>query len=180
MRWSLMQSFDDIYILDLHGNAKKKETAPDGSKDENVFDIQQGVSIALMVKTGKKAQGVLANIWHNELFGKREDKYNILNQSGFSAINAKLNPSSPYYAWVVRDETELVSYNLGFSVQVLFPINSVGIVTSRDDLVIDSNKENLTKRMQLFFNLSPTEAKQTLAINESKSWSVETAQQKMI
>ena len=178
MRWALMQSFDDIYILDLHGNAKKKETAPDGSKDENVFDIQQGVSIALMVKTGKKAKGKPANIWHGEIFGKREHKYNALHHSNFSSINTKLEPSSPHYTWVARDETELASYNLGFSVQALFPVNSVGIVTSRDDLVIDSDKENLTKRMQQFFDLSPAEAKQKLMINENKSWTVASAQQK--
>ncbi|MDP3334537.1 MAG: type ISP restriction/modification enzyme [Methylococcaceae bacterium] len=178
MRWALMQSFDDIYILDLHGNAKKKETAPDGGKDENVFDIQQGVSIALMVKTGKKAKAKPANIWHGEIFGKREHKYNALNNSDFNVINTKLEPSSPHYAWVARDETELASYNLGFSAQALFPVNSVGIVTSRDDLVIDSDKENLTKRMQQFFDLSPAEAKQKLMINENKSWTVASTQQK--
>lgn len=177
MRWALMQSFDDIYILDLHGNAKKKETAPDGSKDENVFDIQQGVSIALMVKTGKKAKGVSANIWHGDIFGKREHKYNELHHSNFSAINTKLEPSSPHYAWVKRDETELANFNAGFSVQALFSANSVGIVTSRDDLVIDSNKEQLTKRMGQFFNLTPSDAKQTFAIKENKSWTIAKAQQ---
>ena len=178
MRWSLMQSFDDIYILDLHGNGKKKETTSDGSKDENVFDIQQGVSIALMVKTGKKAKSKSANIWHKEIFGIREHKYNELHRSNFSAINSKLEPSSPHYAWVSRDETELASYNLGFSVQALFPVNSVGIVTSRDDLVIDSDIGNLRKRMHQFFDLSPTEAKQKMMINENKNWTVAKAQQK--
>jgi predicted helicase len=178
MRWALMQSFDDIYILDLHGNAKKKEIAPDGSKDENVFDIQQGVSIALMVKTGKKAKGTSANIWHGDIFGKREHKYNILQRSNFSAINTKLEPSSPHYAWVQRDETELANYNAGFSVQTLFPVNSVGIVTSRDELVIDVDKDGLIKRMQQFFSLTPSEAKQQLAIKENKSWTVAGARQK--
>lgn len=178
MRWSLMQSFDDIYILDLHGNGKKKEIAPDGGKDENVFDIQQGVSIALMVKTGKKAKNKPANIWLGEIYGKREYKYNALHHTDFSSINTKLEPSSPHYAWVMRDETELAIYNLGFSVQTLFPVNSVGVVTSRDDLVIDSDKENLTKRMRQFFDLSPAEAKQKLMINENQSWTVAKAQQK--
>ncbi len=50
MRQSLMRTFDDIYVLDLHGSAKKRETCPDGSKDENVFDIQQGTAICIMVK----------------------------------------------------------------------------------------------------------------------------------
>jgi len=178
MRWGLMQSFDDIYILDLHGNAKKKETAPDGSKDENVFDIQQGVSIAFMVKTGKKAQGALANIWHGDIFGKREDKYQVLNESDLSVINTKLQPSSPHYAWLMRDETELDNYNLGFSVQALLPVNSVSVFTARDGLVIDRDKEVLKKRMQQFFELSPIEAKQKFDINENQGWSVASAQKK--
>jgi predicted helicase len=53
MRESLMETFDKIYILDLHGNSKKKETAKDGGQDENVFDIQQGVSINIFVKKKK-------------------------------------------------------------------------------------------------------------------------------
>jgi predicted helicase len=210
MRWSLMQTFDDIYILDLHGNSKKKEAAPDGGKDENVFDIQQGVSIALMVKTGKKSATVipakagiqieldvkktkmdsrfcgndevesklLANIFHLDLFGSRESKYHALSELSFSAIQHQLAPSSPHYAWVQRDETELENYNLGFSVQTLFPINSVGIVTSRDDLVIDSNKENLKQRMQQFFSLSAAEAMHKFSLNENQSWTVAEAQRK--
>ena len=59
MRKNLLESFDEIYILDLHGNAKKRETAPDGSKDENVFDIMQGVSINLFIKTGNKSSTVI-------------------------------------------------------------------------------------------------------------------------
>jgi len=45
-----MQTFDEIYIMDFRGNAEKRERCPGGSKDENVFDIQQGVAICLMIK----------------------------------------------------------------------------------------------------------------------------------
>lgn len=54
MRNHLMKTFDHIYIIDLHGNSKKKEISPDGSKDENVFDIQQGTAIFIGVKVGEK------------------------------------------------------------------------------------------------------------------------------
>ncbi|ADI30486.1 type ISP restriction/modification enzyme [Methylotenera versatilis] len=173
MRWALMQSFDDIYILDLHGNAKKKETAPDGGKDENVFDIQQGVSIAFMVKTGKKAKGASANIWHSEIFGKREYKYNYLNQSDINLINTRLKPSIPHYAWVERDETELVNYSLGFSIQALFPINSVGIVTARDNFTIHHSKEAVKKTIQKFLSINDDIARNEFSLGaDVRDWKV--------
>ena len=78
MRWSLLQSFDKIYIIDLHGNVRKKETAPDGSLDKNIFDIMQGVSINIFVKTGKKKKGDLAQVFHQDVYGDRESKYDFL------------------------------------------------------------------------------------------------------
>ncbi|MFZ4549808.1 MAG: Eco57I restriction-modification methylase domain-containing protein, partial [Bacteroidales bacterium] len=72
MRWNLLKTYDKIYTIDLHGNAKKKETAPDGSVDENVFDIMQGVSINIFVKTGKKKTNELGKVFHYDLYGKRE------------------------------------------------------------------------------------------------------------
>ena len=104
MRKHLMQTFDKIYILDLHGNAKKKETSPDGSKDENVFNIQQGVSINIFVKTGKKNPDELAKVYHTELFGEREKKYEYLNANDISTAGYKeLPPTEPYYFFVPKD-----------------------------------------------------------------------------
>lgn len=179
MRWSLMQTFDDIYILDLHGNAKKKESTLDGGKDENVFDIQQGVAIAIMVKKSQNSKKNLANIWHGDLYGLRENKYKILHKSSIHNLcNAKINPSAPHYACVIRNETLVQEYQKGFSLQELFPVNSVGIVTSRDQLVIDEDKENLSNRIKKFFTLSPSEVKASLGVNENKSWSIERVQSK--
>ena len=76
MRQSMMQTFDEIYILDLHGNSNKKETCPDGSPDKNVFDIKQGVSIGIFVK--KKDNGAPAKIYHADLHGLRKYKYEWL------------------------------------------------------------------------------------------------------
>ncbi len=87
MRKSLMKTFDKIYILDLHGNSKKKETAPDSSIDENVFDIQQGVSINIFIKVGKKVEGKLAEVFHRDLYGKRKDKYEFLLNNSMSTVD---------------------------------------------------------------------------------------------
>ena len=93
MRWSLLQSFDEIYILDLHGNSKKKETAPDGSADKNVFDIQQGVSINLFIKTGKKKAGELARVFHHDLY-TASGKANIsfYGKTISTKLNSKILP----------------------------------------------------------------------------------------
>ncbi|MBE6192370.1 MAG: DNA methyltransferase [Rikenellaceae bacterium] len=151
MRWSLMQSFDKIYIIDLHGNSKKKEVCPDGSKDENVFDIQQGVSINIFIKNGKKHKGELAEVYHYDLYGKRDVKYNYLLEHSFSTTDfTRLSPTAPFYFFVNRSTANEEVYNRGFSVNDMFPLNNVGVVTSRDGLVIDSDKEALLSRIKYF------------------------------
>ena len=126
MRWNLLQSFDVIYIIDLHGNSKKKERAPDGSVDKNVFDIQQGVSINLFVKTGKKKGAELARVFHHDLYmARRQSKYKFLWDSNFTQIDfAELKPQAPQYFFVPMDYELQSEYELGFSVNELFSKNS--------------------------------------------------------
>ena len=140
MRKSLLESFDEIYILDLHGNAKKQETSPDGSKDENVFDIMQGVSINLFIKTGKKAKGSLGQVFNHSLYGKREEKYNALNDGEISSLPwQKLDVIAPDYFFSVKnfDNTDL--YKNGFSVIELFSLIGSGISFRKDSLLIRQN-----------------------------------------
>ncbi|MDR1182971.1 MAG: DNA methyltransferase [Bacteroidales bacterium] len=133
MRWNLMKSFDKIYILDLHGNSKKKEVAPNGNKDENVFDIQQGVSINIFIKTGDKPKGTLAEVYHYDIFGKRQMKYEFLTNNDFSLLKwTKLNPSSPEYFFAPKNYDSYNEYSTGFKIPELFIENSMGI-TSGDD-----------------------------------------------
>lgn len=173
MRWSLMQSFDEIYLLDLHGNSNYKETAPDGGKDENVFDIKQGVSIALMVKTGKKKAGALATIRHVDLFGKRQHKYDVLDAASFENLPWQtLIPSKPNCLWVPRSDALMDKYLLGFGIQELFPVNSVGIVTSRDGLVIDTDRGQLVNRIKTFFELDEATVKTQLGVGENSGWKI--------
>ena len=151
MRWNLMQSFDKIYIIDLHGNSKKKEACPDGSKDENVFDIQQGVSINIFIKKGKKRKGKLAEVYHCDLYGKRKVKYDYLSEHTFSTTDfTRITPTAPFYFFMKRDTANEALYNGGFAVNDMFPLNNVGVVTSRDRLVIDSDKEALLSRIKYF------------------------------
>ena len=133
MRKHLMQTFDKIYILDLHGNAKKKETSPDGSKDENVFNIQQGVSINIFIKTGKKKPDELAKVYHTELFGEREKKYEYLNANDLLTAGYKeLTPTEPYYFFVPKDFSVQEEYDKGFSIEKLFLVNTSGVKTHND------------------------------------------------
>ncbi len=152
MRKHLLETFDDIYILDLHGNSKKKEKAPDGGKDENVFDIQQGVSINIFVRKNNKKEE-LSFVYHAELYGKREDKFNTLDKTSIEKVDwKKLDYSEPYYFFVPKDFSENLEYDKGFKVDDLFGVNSVGVVTSRDGFVINDKKEVLQKRYEDILN----------------------------
>jgi len=150
MRWHLLNTFDDIYVLDLHGNAKKKEVAPDGSPDKNVFDIQQGVAIIIAVKHGKRKEK-LANINFCEIWGDRLAKYELLWENSLSSLQwSVLKNNSPYYFFSPQDSRGQLKYEEGFMLSKLMQQNVAGIVTARDSLVIASNKADLIKRMEHF------------------------------
>lgn len=156
MRWSLMQSFDKIYIIDLHGNSKKKEVCPDGSKDENVFDIQQGVSINIFIKNGKKRKDELAEVYHCDLYGVREFKYNYLLEHSFTTTDfTRIEPSAPFYFFIKRDTAYEEVYNRGFSVNDMFPVSTVGVVTAKDAVLIDTSKSLLLDKVADHYQIQP-------------------------
>ncbi|WP_278035252.1 type ISP restriction/modification enzyme [Flavobacterium nitratireducens] len=173
MRWNLLQSFDKIYTIDLHGNSKKKETAPDGSADQNVFDIMQGVSINLFVKTGEKKKMNLEKVFHYDLFGKRELKYDFLSNNNLKSINFKIiQNEEPMYYMVQKDFDLKKSYDKGFKIIDVFNLNSLGIQTHRDSLSINDNKELLSKKISAFYDLSieNEQLKSKYFINENSEW----------
>lgn len=154
MRWNLLKAFDKIYTVDLHGNTTKKETSPDGTMDENVFDIKQGVSINIFIKTDYKKRNELGSIFHYDLFGKRELKYKFLNASPLSEIDfIKLEPKKPFLFFVPKNTEGKEKYSSGFQITHLFEINVTGIVTARDAFAIDFNKTELKKRIEHFADL---------------------------
>ena len=150
MRKNLLESFDKIYILDLHGNAKKKEVCPDGTADQNVFDIMQGVSINIFVKTGNKKKTELGEIFHSSLQGKREFKYETLNDNTIQSIEWKqLECTKPNYFFVPKNFDEIKNYEKGFKIDELFYVNNSGVSTDRDSLFLDENKIELEKRIKI-------------------------------
>lgn len=158
MRWNLLKTYDKIYTIDLHGNSKKKETAPDGSADVNVFDIMQGVSINIFVKTGKKKANELGKVFHFDLYGKREMKYNFLTDSSLKSVDfQELKPEKPFLFFVPKNNKGSKEYEIGFRVDELFSVNVTGIVTARDSFVIDFEKPILKKRMENFSDINFTD-----------------------
>jgi len=153
MRWNLLKTYDKIYTIDLHGNSKKKETAPDGSADINVFDIQQGVSINIFIKTGNKKANELGKVFHFDLYGKREMKYDFLSEKTIKSVEfVELNPEEPFYFFIQKNKDGLKKYQNGFGVDELFPLNVTGVVTARDSVVIDISEKNLIARLEKFTN----------------------------
>lgn len=153
MRWNLLKTYDTIYTLDLHGNSKKRETSPDGMSDINVFDIEQGVSINIFVKSGKKTLTELGKVFHYDLYGKRELKYDFLTQNSLSTIPYKQLPNIfPNYYFIPKDFTGQEIYNEGFSINKLFAVNNAGIVTANDSILIDDNDERLRYKVDKHYN----------------------------
>ena len=153
MRWNLLKTYDKIYTIDLHGNAKKKETAPDGSADINVFDIEQGVSINFFIKTGKKKPNELGQVFHYDLFGKRELKYDFLSENNLKSVAYKeVKIVAPNYFFVAKDFKGQSNYDNGISINELFPISTSGIKTHSDGTLVNFAKFESSNQ---FYNYRP-------------------------
>ncbi|MEB2784473.1 type ISP restriction/modification enzyme [Algoriphagus persicinus] len=173
MRWNLLKTFDKIYTIDLHGNSNKKETTPEGGKDENIFDIKQGVSINIFVKTGNKRKEELAKVYHKDLYGKREEKYEFLAESNFLSIDFKQIENKPsFFSFIERDEVIGKIYDDGFEISKLFKISTVGIVTSRDSFVISDKKDELKRNIKDFFALDKNELVTKYQLKENSTWKI--------
>ncbi len=177
MRQGLMQTFDDIYILDLHGSSKKKERCPDGSEDKNVFDIQQGVAIGIFIKRTSSNNG-LATVRHADLWGQRTSKYaNLYEESTASTQWNKLEPSKPYYLYVPQDQTMRDEYEQCWKVTDILPVNSVGIVTARDALTIHFSREDAWATVYDFARLPAEKAREKFDLGkDARDWQIELAQ----
>ena len=175
MRQSLMTSFDQLHVLNLHGNSLKKEKSPDGTKDENVFDIQQGVAILLAVKKS----GLQKGVWEADLWGTRECKYKVLGESQAKQTEwQELAPRSGTYLFVPQDDTLAAEYEKWPKVTDIFPVSSVGIVTARDDLTINMASEGMWNVVQRFVSMNPEEARAVFKLgDDARDWKVGLAQE---
>ncbi|WP_208367685.1 type ISP restriction/modification enzyme [Helicobacter pylori] len=178
LRRSLLECYDELYILNLHGNARKKEETPQGTKDENVFNIMQGVSINLFVKKAQATkQKILQKIYYYDVYGERAEKYAFLAQNDLNSIEwLELTPREPFYLLIPQETPLLEEYEQGFSVQEMFQISSVGIVTGRDHVVFHKDKESLLKLLKDFSTLEPSELRRIYKIKkDSRDWRLEYA-----
>ncbi len=182
MRWHLLTEFDKIYIIDLHGNSKKKEVCPDGSKDENVFDIQQGVSINIFVKTGKKKKNQLGKIYHYDLQGSREIKYSFLWDHSIQHIGfSKLSNIEPLYLFYQQNLEVKKIYENGFFMMDLYKEKSNGFFTARDALTIHYETDTLQKVINDFSSIPAEEARNKYKLGpDVRDWKVDLAQKDLL
>jgi predicted helicase len=172
MRKNLLESFDKIYILDLHGNSKKQEVCLDGSTDENVFDIMQGVSINLFLKTGEKKKNELGKVFHFDLQGKREFKYDFLRENSLGSLNwNNLDVKPPIYIFKNQDTNSLESYNKGLNIESLFIINATGVKTERDSFTIQFTHKEIAEIVTDLKNLSVDEIRSKYKLDkDGRDW----------
>lgn len=179
MRYHLAQTFNQIYVLDLHGDTMKKDIAPDGGRDENVFQILKGVSIVFAIKTGKSTK--LADVYHAEMFGLRKAKFDNLNSlvEEDEVKWSKVKLQEPNYCFVNKDWGLFEKYEKYISINELFMQSGAGIITARDAFILedkaDANK--LVKRINDFASSQETneELCNRLGIPLKKGWDVNSA-----
>ena len=149
MRRSIVSAFDKIYILNLHGNSKWQEKTPQGGKDENVFDIMQGVSINIFVKTGQKEREKFGQVFYADLYGKREEKYHQLDCFDINNVDwSEIQITEPYCFFVPKDFSDQQEYDKGFKIDELIKNYLSGVQSGRDDIFVDKNCGTLAGRVQ--------------------------------
>jgi predicted helicase len=185
MRESLLQSFNRIYILNLHGNARQKEKCPDGTKDENVFDIQQGVAINIFVKNKKFTD---TKVFYANLWGHRNFKFEWLDKLALDSPNwlktinwQEVKTKSPEYYFIPRDYSCENAYNKYVKITEIFPLYSAGIVTARDDFTIKFKPEDVWTTISEFIILDPEVARKKYTLrNDVRDWKVNLAQKDVL
>ncbi len=175
MRKSLLNSFNTIYLLNLHGSNRRTEAVPTTQRDENVFDISQGVCILLCIKESDNPAP--AKVHYADLWGSREEKYNILSETDVQSTKwSELQPTSSYYLFVPQATDYSAEYESGWQITSIFHIGSVGIATGRDKLTIHKATEELHEIVSDFVSLAELEVKQKYNLKDSGDWNVPSAQ----
>lgn len=168
MRWHLTKTFDKIEIVDLHGNVTKREKAPDGSKDENVFNIQTGVAIMFAVRLPKGKRNKTAEVYFSEIWGSRSVKFDSLD-AGIEYRKLDLDRKS--YAFSPRENTHQKAYSAGVSVADLFIVHATGVVTKNDKLATAFETSELASVLSDFDGLSEEEIREKYEVKaDTRDW----------
>ena len=175
MRRSLLNSFNAIYLLNLHGSNRRTEAVPTAQSDENVFDISQGVCILLCVKESDNPTP--ATIYYADMWGSREERYSLLSETDVQSTEwCEPQPTSPYYLFVPQTADYRTEYEVGWEIADIFQTNSVGIATGRDKLTINWTVEKLRETVSDFVSLNEIEVKQKYNLKDGGDWNVPSAQ----
>ncbi|MCY4553373.1 MAG: N-6 DNA methylase [Candidatus Poribacteria bacterium] len=176
MRQSLLDSFNTIYLLNLHGSNRVTEIVPEAENDENVFDILQGISILLCVKESDNSAS--AQVYYADMWGSREKKYSMLSRTDVQSTEwCELQPTLPYYLLVPQSTELKAEYDKGWGITDIFQIDSAGIVTGRDKFTLHWTVEKLCETVADFISLSEAEAREKYQLpKDSQDWKVHRAQ----
>lgn len=178
MRAEIRDAFPSIYVLDLHGSSSKKETCPDGTKDENVFDIQQGVGVSFFVSKPSEA----SRIAHADVWGVRDSKYSKLEESSLGSTKWKtLTPEPPYHFFVPKDFRQLDEYSVYPSLVDIFTVNGPGVKTERDGVSIHWGLAELKQAVKAFKELPEARLREEFGLGQdSRDWKVANAKADVI
>ena len=180
MRKELLSTFDEICILNLHGSSRIGEKTPEGGKDENVFDIQQGVAIAIYVKLEQPLKE--KKVYYADMWGLRDEKYEYLRRNDVTSTDwLELEPQEPYYFFVPKDFALQDEYEKFWKVTDIFPVKNVGIATSRDKFVLDFIRGNLFRKINMLRSLSISDdtIRQNFNLNDKKGWELKRARENL-
>ena len=181
MRYSLMQTFDEMYILNLHGNSKRQEHIPDKQKDENVFDIQQGVCINIFIKSNS-IKPKPSTVYYSDLWGVRDIKYDHLTNSSINSTKwTRIEPNSPFFLFIKQDKKLLPEYNLGWPISKIFKLFGSTVTTARNDFSMSFIPKDLTQRIQDLINknISDDQISSKYCLKNVSYWNVTNARNKL-
>ena len=181
MRWHLLNTFDKIYVIDLHGSSKKTKLLDEGVTDENVFDIQQGVCINLFVRSKNKRSG-LAKVFYSSLQGEREFKYSELLVGALKHFKFEsLKPAGPYLFFKPVDLGLEAEYSKGLFTGDLFPLHTMGFASAQDDLTVAIDRRELEATVASFQNLTVDDLRAKYDLyKDSRDWTVPSAKEDIV
>ena len=186
MRWHLLNSFNKIYLLNLHGDANKHETNPNGGLEQNVFDIKQGVCISIFIKK-TSANKILSNkpqceVMYYDLYGSRKEKYRFLLENNLNSIKWQiLKPQKPHYTFIAQDIDKFESYKRGWSVKDIFIMQGLGVCTYRNHFCYTKSKEELKNRLEIFEKKDIEESRKLFNLpKDTRDWAVKNAKQEIM